>query len=287
MRQNWNADDEFNYYRVTAEGLRQHALRQVAYERLAFLPGLQTAHSMGILDTARLRNARVLDLGAGECLLSQALLFAAPSAEVIAVDAVPKQIWAPAWQRRSQAGLRFIVADAADLPFDAASFDLVVAHLVLHHLKPLAPVLREILRVLRPGGHMVAMEPMPLAGLLGHEVTSKNEAPVAPRALLTEFSSAGFVDATLTYWWERLRTSALGPLSPGYRVVAVSPVESRTSSLRLKRSIEPMKLPGLEIDGGYSHMAAALSQEREIFSLIDQISDVDGFRPFANLAGRR
>jgi SAM-dependent methyltransferase len=47
------------------------------------------------------------------------------------------------------------VADAESLPYDDASFDLVVGHAVLHHVPDLDAALREVLRVLRPGGRFV------------------------------------------------------------------------------------------------------------------------------------
>ena len=47
------------------------------------------------------------------------------------------------------------VADAEALPFDDESFDLVVGHAVLHHIPDVELALREVLRVLRPGGRFV------------------------------------------------------------------------------------------------------------------------------------
>ncbi len=46
-------------------------------------------------------------------------------------------------------------SDAAQLPFPAASFDLVVGHAVLHHLPDLGTAFSEFRRVLRPGGALV------------------------------------------------------------------------------------------------------------------------------------
>ena len=43
-------------------------------------------------------------------------------------------------------------ADAEALPYDDAEFDLVVGHAVLHHIPDVELALREVLRVLRPGG---------------------------------------------------------------------------------------------------------------------------------------
>ena len=52
------------------------------------------------------------------------------------------------------------VADAESLPYDDGSFDLVVGHAVLHHIPDVERALREVLRVLRPGGRfVVAGEP--------------------------------------------------------------------------------------------------------------------------------
>ena len=42
--------------------------------------------------------------------------------------------------------------DAAELPFDDGSFDLVLGHAVLHHLPALERSFAEFARVLRPGG---------------------------------------------------------------------------------------------------------------------------------------
>ena len=47
------------------------------------------------------------------------------------------------------------VADAEALPFEDASFDLVIGHAVLHHIPDLDLAFAEILRVLRPGGRFV------------------------------------------------------------------------------------------------------------------------------------
>jgi len=52
---------------------------------------------------------------------------------------------------------RFVHHDAEQLPFDAASFDLVYSNGVLHHTPNTSTVVREIHRVLRPGGHAIVM----------------------------------------------------------------------------------------------------------------------------------
>ncbi|HEY1839576.1 MAG TPA: class I SAM-dependent methyltransferase [Mycobacterium sp.] len=47
------------------------------------------------------------------------------------------------------------VADAERIPYDDGIFDLVVGHAVLHHIPDVEQSLREVMRVLRPGGRFV------------------------------------------------------------------------------------------------------------------------------------
>ena len=47
------------------------------------------------------------------------------------------------------------VADAESIPYDDDTFDLVVGHAVLHHIPDVELALREVLRVLKPGGRFV------------------------------------------------------------------------------------------------------------------------------------
>ncbi|MGJ0120582.1 class I SAM-dependent methyltransferase [Williamsia sp. MIQD14] len=47
------------------------------------------------------------------------------------------------------------VADAETIPYEDDTFDLVVGHAVLHHIPDVEQALREVLRVLKPGGRFI------------------------------------------------------------------------------------------------------------------------------------
>lgn len=60
---------------------------------------------------------------------------------------------------RSTVEAQFAVSDALDLPFSAGSFDAVASAALVEHLPDVAQALREMLRVLRPGGLLLVLAP--------------------------------------------------------------------------------------------------------------------------------
>ena len=60
--------------------------------------------------------------------------------------------------RREHPGIEFIEGDALDLPFDDATFDATTIAFGLRNLADPVRGLREMLRVIRPGGHAVVLE---------------------------------------------------------------------------------------------------------------------------------
>jgi len=59
--------------------------------------------------------------------------------------------------------VRFGVATADDLDFGDDFFDVVVSVMVLHHIEKLQPALKEMARVLKPGGTLVIVDYKPEA----------------------------------------------------------------------------------------------------------------------------
>lgn len=98
---------------------------------------------------------RVLELGGGRSGLTS-LLF--PQSEVINLDLEPAFGKAAP---NGRDGLRFICGDAARLPFADESFEAVTLFDVLEHVPDDRAAVREVLRVLRPGGVALVSTPNP------------------------------------------------------------------------------------------------------------------------------
>lgn len=78
--------------------------------------------------------------------------------EIIGIDTSEKAGASFAEKFKDHPNIRFIKMDAAKMDFAAASFDVVCISNSLHHMRDLQPVLSEMKRVLRPGGHFIIAE---------------------------------------------------------------------------------------------------------------------------------
>jgi ubiquinone/menaquinone biosynthesis C-methylase UbiE len=100
---------------------------------------------------------RILDVGCGDAVLAVAL--AQRGALVTGLDADPGMLAAGrARAEASGVAVQLVHGDLRALPFADASFDIVVAVTVLCFVDDAALALREMARVLRPGGRLVIGE---------------------------------------------------------------------------------------------------------------------------------
>lgn len=117
--------------------------------------GFATFHQSRVLPIAYEipEGSKVLDIGAnsGEFML---LLKEKRNCKVYGVDVSDVAIAAA-----KEKGLDVINCDAAKLPFEDASFDVVVLMEVLSHLADTASALKEIRRVLKPSGFLLGSAP--------------------------------------------------------------------------------------------------------------------------------
>jgi SAM-dependent methyltransferase len=204
--------------------LRSHRWRTVENSAAYLLPHLRPG-------------LRLLDVGCGPGTITADLATRLAPGTVLGIDASAEVIDAA---RRDHPDVTFSVADVYDLGLEDASWDVVHAHQVLQHLADPVAALREMRRVVRPGG-IVAARDSDYASFtwhpaderlerwlaIYHEIARANGGePDAGRRLLSWARQAGFtrVDASASawcfataterHWWgslwaERMTTSAI------------------------------------------------------------------------------
>jgi demethylmenaquinone methyltransferase/2-methoxy-6-polyprenyl-1,4-benzoquinol methylase len=112
---------------------------------------------------------RVLDICCGTGDLGLMFAFADPSpAQVIASD-FTREMLVIADEKANKAGIAMplCTADALRLPFADASFDVVSVGYGVRNFQDLDAGLREMARVLKPGGRTVILEATPARGVIG------------------------------------------------------------------------------------------------------------------------
>jgi arsenite methyltransferase len=132
----YDTDDLAHHYdEVSAD--RQFRFGKTLVEALAIAPG-----------------EHVLDIGSGTGLLARHVAdIVGPTGFVAGIDPLPLRIAIA--RQKGGPNLRFEVGNAYDLSdFDDAAFDVVYLNAVFHWLPEKLPPLRQIARVLKPGGRL-------------------------------------------------------------------------------------------------------------------------------------
>ena len=173
----------------------QHARRRAEVEAWFLLPRLRSGQ-------------RLLDVGCGPGTVTGGLARAVAPGLVTGLDAAP-DVLATAREHAAETGLanlEFVEGDVYDLNYPDDTLDIVYANQLLQHLSDPVAALREMRRVLRPGGLLAVrdadyatMQPYPKFpeferwNALYHQVAYANNAePDAGRKLPSWARAAGF-----------------------------------------------------------------------------------------------
>ncbi len=121
------------------------------------MAGLRSYHQR-LIEQADVRSGhRVLEVGCGTGNLALLAKRLHPGAEVVGLDADPEALSRAGWKaERAGLSVQFDRGFAQDLAYADASFDEVFSAFMFHHLGPEEKrrMLREVRRVLKPGGSM-------------------------------------------------------------------------------------------------------------------------------------
>ena len=134
-----DASDRLDYFR---------GVERYRYEQAPFIPRVAAFE--------RFRGKRVLEIGCG--MGTDGCQFATAGADYVGVDLTE----AAAQLTRENLAVRGLAgeaqaANAEQLPFPDASFDHVYSFGVIHHTSDPAAVVREVRRILKPGGTVTVM----------------------------------------------------------------------------------------------------------------------------------
>ncbi len=152
------------------EGWAREAGRWIAWVRRPGHDSYDVWHRDEFLKLLPAPGRQTLDLGSGEGRLTRHLRSLGHN--VVGVDRQPAMVRAAL-----EAGTRpVLVADAAQLPFTGATFDLVVAFMSLQDMDDMPGAVAEVARVLEPGGRLCLAVVHPMNGV-GQFASKAADAP--------------------------------------------------------------------------------------------------------------
>ncbi|RHZ62442.1 class I SAM-dependent methyltransferase [Aspergillus thermomutatus] len=147
-----------------ASVLRSHTWRTAANSAAYLLPHLRP-------------DMRILDVGCGPGTITVDLARLVPNGHITGLERAPEvlpQARALA-ASHSLTNIDFVAGDANALPFADGTFDLVLCHQVLQHVRDPVHILREMRRVAKVGG-LVAARESDYAGFVWYPETAGMEA---------------------------------------------------------------------------------------------------------------
>jgi len=163
------------------------------------------AYAAAVAELGLRKGDHVLDAGCGTGRALPPLReVVGPSGVVLGADLTPAMLEAAVRAGRDGAG-RLLLADVAALPLRTASLDAVFAAGLVAHLPNPAENLRELARVVRPGGKLALFHPLGRAALAarqGRQVTPDDlraEANLGPLLSGSGWRMTSYVDEDVRF----------------------------------------------------------------------------------------
>ncbi|MGH9517201.1 MAG: bifunctional demethylmenaquinone methyltransferase/2-methoxy-6-polyprenyl-1,4-benzoquinol methylase UbiE [Terriglobales bacterium] len=148
---------------------------------------------------ARPEGVKVLDLCCGTGDMALALRREAPQAEITGADFSHSMLVLASRKNSRPRPITWIEADALQLPFPDQSFDLVTSAFGFRNLADYDAGLREIFRVLRPGGECGILEFSEPEGMMGkiYDVYFKSILPWIGRLISGDGAAYSYLPASV------------------------------------------------------------------------------------------
>lgn len=142
-------------------------------------------------------NLRILDIGCGTgAMLDQLSAFGS----VVGADFSEEALaFCRKRGERTEMDYRLVRADARQLPFQSESFDVVTAMDIIEHIDQDKTAMAEMLRVLKPGGRLLATVPAYMALWSGHDVALHHHRRYTAAGFRDVARRAGFTVEHLSY----------------------------------------------------------------------------------------
>jgi SAM-dependent methyltransferase len=156
--------------------------------------GEQAIELMGITP-----NARVLDVGCGSGWAARLMAEKATTGKVVGIDISDEMVRLAAETSASFTNVEFRVASAEKLPFADGEFTVAFSMESLYYYADMLSALKEIKRVLAPGGQFVTVVDLYQENVPSHQWVEQLKVPVQLLSVAeyrSLFERAGFVDVS-------------------------------------------------------------------------------------------
>ena len=166
-----------------------HATEWIAWARAAGHDSYWRFHRDQFLQIVPPPGRRTVDIGCGEGRLTRHLKKLGH--DIVGIDASPSLVAAA---RELDPSMDIRLANAAALPLGDASADMAIAFMSLHDIEAMPTVVREIARVLQPGGQLCLAIVHPINSAGRFETTAADAPFVIKGDYLSAFKYADTVE---------------------------------------------------------------------------------------------